>query len=306
MSRGTSNQNTPNGAAIAPPRGPPCARRILARALAPAGLVAAPESLDGPRRCASRTSRRRRARAPTPYGSWRAASSFVRVGVPARDSASRCWSSPPRISAAEARVGAIALAAAGSRRVDARPNAFAGGLTRRRARWSSATRRRRWALDMPVGPVPRGPRDIAFDFWQRVKPDFAVCSTRRACAISRDLLADKKTTAGDIGIRAAAIVTDLRDPATSLPDLGVPTTRIVGFPRRSPAGRLRRARHLRRPGSEVVLEVRDGELLITTLRHSAALVRYAPGVKARHRRARRSAAARTARSSSFDTTSDGP
>jgi hypothetical protein len=67
-----------------------------------------------------------------------------------------------------------------------------------------------------------------------------------------------------------------------VPDLGVPVTRIVGL---AEAFSLLAACDAHgtfvAPGTEVVLEVQDGELLVTTLNHSAALVRYAPGVRAR-------------------------
>lgn len=282
MSRGTSNQNTPNGAAIARRLADLHARDGFWRERwRRAGLVAAPESLDGlaPVRIEDLAADER---AHPPYGSWRAASSFVRVGVPARDSALEMLVFTTEDLAAEARVGAIALAAAGLAPGGRETNAFAGGLATPGSLVVGDSAQALGALDMPVGPIAAaGPRDIAFDFWQRVKPDFAVLDAAGVRDLA-SLLADKKTTAGDIGIRAAAIVTDLRDPATSLPDLGVPTTRIVGLPEAFSLLAACDAHGIFvAPGSEVVLEVQDGELLITTLRHSAALVRYAPGVKAR-------------------------
>ena len=61
----------------------------------------------------------------------------------------------------------------------------------------------------------------------------------------------------------------------------MPTTRIVGLPE---AFSLLAARDgdgiFAAPGDEVIVEVLDGELVLTTLAHSAALVRYAPGVRA--------------------------
>ena len=282
MSRATSNQTTPNGAAIARRLADLYARDGFWRERwRRAGIARAPESLDGlePVRIADLAADER---AHPPYGSWRAASSFVRVGVPARDSALEMLVFTAEDLEAEARVGAIALAAAGLAPGGRETNAFAGGLATPGSLVVGDSAQVLGALDMPVGPIAAaGPRDTAFDFWQRVKPDFAVLDPAGVRDLA-SLLADKKTTAGDIGIRAAALVTDLRDPAPSLPDLGVPMTRIVGLPE---AFSLLAARDAHgvfvAPGSEVVLEVQDGELLVTTLRHSAALVRYAPGVRAR-------------------------
>jgi hypothetical protein len=282
MSRGTSNQNTPNGAAVARRLADLYARDGFWRERwRRAGLARAPESLGGlaPLRIDELAADES---AHPPYGSWRAASSFVRVGVPARDSALEMLVFTTEDLAAEARVGAIALAAAGLAPGGRETNAFAGGLATPGSLVVGDAAQALGALDMPVGPiVAAGPRDTAFDFWQRVKPDFAVLDPAGVRDLA-SLLAEKKTTAGDLGLRAAALVTDLRDPEPALPDLGVPVTRIVGL---AEAYSLLAACDAHgtftAPGTEVVLEVQDGELLITTLRHSAALVRYAPGVRAR-------------------------
>jgi hypothetical protein len=282
MSRGTSNQNIPNGAAIA--------RRLADLFVRDgfwrerwrrAGLSRAPESLDGlePVRIDELAADER---AHPPYGSWHAASSFVRVGVPARDSALEMLVFTTEDLAAEARVGALALSAAGLAPGGRETNAFAGGLPTPGSLVVGDSAQALGALDMPVGPITAaGPRDTAFDFWQRVKPDFAVLDPAGVRDLA-SLLAEKKTTANDLGLRAAALVTDLRDPAPEVPDLGVPVTRIVGL---AEAFSLLAACDAHgtfvAPGTEVVLEVQDGELLVTTLNHSAALVRYAPGVRAR-------------------------
>ena len=282
MSRGTSNQNIPNGAVVARRLADLFARDGFWRERwRRAGLSRAPESLDDlvPLRIDELAADER---AHPPYGSWRAATSFVRVGVAARDSALEMLVFTTDDLAAEARVGAIALAAAGLAPGGRETNAFAGGLATPGSLVVGDAAQALGALDMPVGPIAAaGPRDTAFDFWQRVKPDFAVLDPAGARDLA-SLLAEKKTTAGDLGLRAVALVTDLRDPAPAVPDLGVPVTRIVGL---AEAFSLLAACDSHgtfvAPGSEVVLEVQDGELLITTLRHSAALVRYAPGVRAR-------------------------
>ena len=282
MSRGTSNQNSLHGARIAERLADLWARDGFWRERwRRAGHVRAPESLGGlaPLHVDDLAADER---AHPPYGSWRAASSFVRVGVPARDSALEMLVFTTEDLEAEARVGAMALAAAGLAPGGRETNAFAGGLATPGSLVVGDAAQALGALDMPVGPIAAAaPRETAFDFWQRVKPDFAVLDPAGVRDLA-SLLAEKKTTANEIGIRAAAIVTDLRDPAPAVPDLGVPVTRIVGLPE---AFSLLAACDAHgvfvAPGAEVVLEVQDGELLLTTLRHSAALVRYAPGVRAR-------------------------
>jgi len=246
-----------------------------------AGLSRAPESLDGlvPVVIDDLAADER---AHPPYGSWRAARAFVRVGVPARPSALEMLVFTADDLAAEARVGAIALAAAGLAPGGRETNAFAGGLATPGSLVVGDAAQALGALDMPVGPIAAaGPRDTAFDFWQRVTPDFAVLDAAGVRDLA-SLLADKRTDAAGLGIRAAALVTDLRDPEPEVPELGVPTTRIVGLPE---AFSLLAARDgegvFTPPGDEVVVEVLDGELVLTTLAHSAALVRYAPGVRAR-------------------------
>ncbi|MBY0278656.1 hypothetical protein K2Z84_25260 [Candidatus Binatia bacterium] len=282
MSRGTSNQNPRSAGAVARRLADLYARDGFWRERwRRSGHERAPESLDGlePVRIEELAADER---AHPPYGSWRAASSFVRVGVPARDSALEMLVFTTEDLEREARVGAIALAAAGLAPGGRETNAFAGGLSTPGSLVVGDAAQALGALDMPVGPIAAaGPRDTAFDFWQRVKPDFAVLDPAGARDLA-SLLTDKKTTANDIGIRAAAVVTDLRDSAPEVPDLGVPVARIVGL---AEAFSLLAACDAHgtfvAPGSEVVLEVQDGELLVTTLHHSAALVRYAPGVRAR-------------------------
>jgi hypothetical protein len=96
------------------------------------------------------------------------------------------------------------------------------------------------------------------------------------------LLAGEKRNARDIGLRAAALVSDLRDPEPEIPALGVPVTRIVGLAEAfSLLAAQRSDGAFFPPADEVHCEVLDGQLLLTTLHHSAALVRYAPGVRAR-------------------------
>jgi hypothetical protein len=217
-----------------------------------------------------------------PYGSWRAAGAFVRVGVPARPSALEMLVFTGDDLAREARVGALALSAAGLAPGGRETNTFPGGLATPGSLVVGDAAQALGVLDMPVGAITAaGPRDVAFDFWQRVKPDFAVLDEPGARDLAR-LLADKGTSAAGLGIRAAAIVGDLRDPEPALPDLGIPTTRIVGL---SEAFALLAACDADgvfvAPRDEVLVEVLDGELVLTTLHHSAALVRYAPGVRAK-------------------------
>ena len=221
-------------------------------------------------------------RAHPPYGSWRSAAAFVRVGVPQRPSALEMLVFTTDDLAREARVGALALSAAGLAPGGRETNTFPGGLATPGSLVVGDAAQALGALDMPVGAITAaGPRDVAFDFWQRVKPDFAVLDEAGARDLAK-LLADKGTTAADLGIRATAVVGDLRDPEPTLPDLGVPTTRIVGL---AEAFSLLAARDadgvFSVPEDEVVVEVLDGELVLTTLHHAAALVRFAPGVRAK-------------------------
>lgn len=245
-----------------------------------AGFARAPESLErlAPLKIEELAADEQ---AHPPYGSWRAARSFVRVGVPARPSALEMLVFTADDLAAESRVGALALSAAGLAPGGRATNAFAGGLMTPGSLVVGDATQELGALDMPVGPISaQGPRDVAFDFWQRVKPDFAVLDPAGMRDLA-SLLADKHTSARELGIRAVALVTDLRDGTPEVPDLGVPVTRIVGL---AEAFSLLAACDAHgtyvAPGDEVVLEVVDGELLVTTLRHSAALVRYATGVRA--------------------------
>jgi len=245
-----------------------------------AGLTRAPESLATlvPMRIDDLAADER---AHPPYGSWRAADAFVRVGVPARPSALEMLVFTAADLEAEARVGSVALAAAGRAPGGRATNTFSGGLVTPGSLVVGDSAQALGALDMPVGAIAAaGPRATAFDFWQRVKPDFAVLDQAGASDLA-SLLADKRTSAAEIGIRAAVIVSDLRDPEPELPELGVPVTRIVGL---AEAFSLLAARDAHgifaAPAGEVIVEVLDGELVLTTLHHSAALVRYAPGVRA--------------------------
>lgn len=284
MAAGSSNERTMRGDA------PTLLRRRLAALWEQdgfwrerwrrAGLSRAPETLDGlaPLRIDELAADER---AHLPYGSWRAAKSFVRVGVPARPSALEMLVFTAADLEAEARVGAIALAAAGLAPGGRETNTFPGGLVTPGSLVVGDAAQALGALDMPVGQIgAAGPRDVAFDFWQRVKPDFAVLDPAGARDLA-SLLAEKGTDANGLGIRAAAIVTDLRDPEPEVPDLGVPTTRIVGLAEAFSLLATRDGEGVyAAPGDEVIVEVLDGELVLTTLTHAAALVRFAPGVRA--------------------------
>lgn len=246
-----------------------------------AGLARAPESLEGlaPVGAAELAADET---ANPPYGTWRAATDFVRVGVPAREGPLEMVVFTATDLELEARVGAATLAAAGLAPGRRETNTLPGGLATPGSLVVGDAAQALGALDMPVGQISAaGPRDVAFDFWQRVRPDFAVVDERGAADLA-ELLGAKGTSAPGIGIRAAALVTDLRDAEPRVPDLGVPTTRVVGL---AEAFSLLAASDTdgvyRVPAGEVLVEVVDGELLLTTLRHSAALIRYAPGVTAR-------------------------
>lgn len=245
-----------------------------------AGYERAPESLDGlaPLRADELAADER---AHPPYGTWRAASDFVRVGVPRRPSPLQLVLFTAEDLEREARIGSLALAAAGLAPGGRETNTLPGGLPTPGSLIVGDAAQALGALDMPVGPLAGPAREVAFDFWQRVKPDFAVLDEAGVGDLAA-LLAEKGTTAQAMGLRAVAVVGDLRDAASPLPNLGVPVTRIAGL---AEAFSLLAARDADgvwvAPREEVVVEVLDGELLLTTLRHSAALVRYATGVRAR-------------------------
>lgn len=245
------------------------------------GLSGAPESLDGLKPVTIEELAADE-RAHPPYGSWRAADAFVRVGVPARPSALEMLVFTTDDLARESRVGALALSAAGLAPGGRETNTFPGGLPTPGSLIVGDSAQALGALDMPVGVITAAqPREVAFDFWQRVKPDFAVLDATGARDLA-SLLADKKTDATAMGIRATALVSDLRDPRpATVPDLGVPVTHVVGL---AEAFSLLAASDADgvfvAPRDEVIVEVLDGELVLTTLHHSAALVRYAPGVRA--------------------------
>jgi hypothetical protein len=184
----------------------------------------------------------------------------------------------------ESAVGAAALSRAGLSPGDRETNTLAGGLYTPGSLIVGDAAQALGALDMPVGPLTtEAARAQAFDFWQRVPPDFGVLDLAGLFEIEA-LLRERRATASSLGLRGVALVTDLRDP---VPDpavveaLAVPVTRIVGL---AEAYSLLAARDQRGcflvPPTEVVVEVQEGELLLTTLEHSAALVRYAPGVRA--------------------------
>jgi len=217
-----------------------------------------------------------------PFGSWRATGAFVRVG----------WTLAPRALEAlffsasdlerEAAVGARSLAAAGLEAGWRETNTLPGGLATPGSLLIGDAAESLGSLDMPVGPLDKAPaRATALDFWSRVRPDFVVLDAAGAVDLAA-LLAGEKKGARDIGLRAAALVSDLRDPELEVPDLGVPLTRIVGL---AEAFSLLAARQsdgaFFPPADEVRCEVLDGQLVLTTLHHGAALVRYAPGVRAR-------------------------
>lgn len=248
--------------------------RAAGHATAPASLrdlpIVTPEELA------------REEREHPPFGSWRATGSFVRVG----------WTLAPRALEAlffsagdlerEAAVGARSLAAAGLEPGWRETNTLPGGLATPGSLLIGDAAESLGSLDMPVGPLDKAPaRATALDFWSRVRPDFAVLDAAGAADLAA-LLAGEKTSARDIGLRAAALVSDLRDPEPEVPELGVPLTRIVGL---AEAFSLLAAQSsdgaFFPPADEVHCEVLDGELVLTTLHHSAALVRYAPGVRAR-------------------------
>ena len=217
-----------------------------------------------------------------PYGSWRTGTGFVRVGVPVASGPLEMVVFTAADLEREARVGARSLAVAGLAAGMRETNTLPGGLPTPGSLIVGDSAQALGALDMPVGPIDaEAPRATAFDFWTRVRPDFAVLDPAGVRALAA-LLESRQTTASGLGLRGAALVTDLAERVPALPALDVPLTRIVGRPE---AFSLLAAADgdgvYRAPADEVVVEVLDGELVLTTLRHSAALVRFAPGVRAR-------------------------
>jgi hypothetical protein len=219
--------------------------------------------------------------AEPPLGSWRAGTSYVRAGVPALPSPLELLVFNAADLEREARSGAHALAAAGLRPGMRETNTLAGGLPVPGSLVVGDAAEALGALDMPVGPIEaEGPRATAWDFWRRVRPDFAVVDPPGARALAA-LLAAQSLAAAALGLRGLAVVTDVREREPEIPLLGIPTCRLVGLPE---AFSLLAARGADEafypPAEEVVVEVLDGRLVLTTLHHSAALTRYAPGVRA--------------------------
>jgi hypothetical protein len=216
-----------------------------------------------------------------PYGGWRVGAAFVRVGVPLLAGPLEMVVFSAADLAREARVGAATLRAAGLCPGWRETNTLPGGLATPGSLIVGDAAQALGALDMPVGAIDaEAPRATAFDFWSRVRPDFAVLDVAGARSLAA-LLEAKQMTARALGLRAAALVTDARDPEPELPQFDVPLTRIVGLAEafsllavRGPDG------VYAVPSDEVIVEVLDGELVLTTLAHCAALVRYAPGVRA--------------------------
>jgi phenylacetate-coenzyme A ligase PaaK-like adenylate-forming protein len=221
-------------------------------------------------------------RSRPPYGTWRSASPVVRVGWPVVERPLEAVFFTTEDLTREAAAGARALATAGLAAGTRETNTLPGGLATPGSLIVGDAAQQLGALDMPVGSLAtRAARDTAFDFWSRVRPDFAVLDESGAHDL-RTLLDERATDAARVGLRAAAIVTDLRDPEPSLPELGISLTRIVGLPEAFGLLAARGADGVYvPPREEVWAEVIDGELVLTTLHHSAALVRYAPGVRAR-------------------------
>jgi hypothetical protein len=245
-----------------------------------AGLTAAPQSLGAlpivtPEELAADEA------AHPPYGRWRRAADFVRVGVPARPGPLELVVFSAADLARESRVGARVLAAAGLAPGMRETNTLPGGLPTPGSLVVGDAAEALGALDMPVGPIEaEGPRATAYDFWSRVRPDFAVLDAAGARALAA-LVAEKGTSAAALGLSGAAIVTDVRDGEPEIPDLGLPCRRVVGL---AEAFSLLAARAedgaFYPPPEEVVVEVVDGRLVLTVVAHSAALTRYAPGARA--------------------------
>jgi hypothetical protein len=221
-------------------------------------------------------------RAHPPYGSWRASEQCVRVGIPATPRVLDTVFFTADDLDREASAGARALAAAGLDPGRRETNVLAGGLVTPGSLLVGDAAERLGSLDMPVGGLDKpAARAVAFDFWARVRPDFLVIDAAGG-ADFMTLLAEHRTSAAAIGIACAAVVADLRDGEPVVPDLGVPVTWIGGL---AEAFSLMASRDrdgvFAAPPGEVFCEVLDGRLIVTTLHHSAALVRYAPGVRAR-------------------------
>ncbi|HZR81801.1 MAG TPA: hypothetical protein VFD92_11945 [Candidatus Binatia bacterium] len=245
-----------------------------------AGISAPPRTLDGlpivrPADLAADEA------AHPPYGSWRRRADLVRVGVPARPSPLEMLVFSASDLEREARVGARALAGAGLRPGMRATNTLPGGLPTPGSLVVGDAVEALGALDMPVGPVDAdASRATAFDFWSRVRPDFAVLDVAGARALAA-LLAEQRKAASALGLAGIALVTDVRDPEPEVPSFDVGVRRIVGL---AEAFSLLAAQEddgaFYPPSDEVVVEIAAGELVVTALRHSAALARYAPGARA--------------------------
>ncbi len=247
-----------------------------------AGFASAPETLDRlPPVGASELALDEAEHGPA--GTWREGREFVRAGVPVRAQPLDALLFTAADLRREAAAGARALRACGLEPGRRATNTLPGAIYTPGSLLVGDAVEASGCLDMPVGPIAdAGPRATAWEFWGRVAPDFAIVDAAGARDLAA-LLAAQGTTAAGLGLGGVALVTDLRDRAAAPPPgFDVPVTCIAGLAEcfgmmaaRSPAGN-----HVP-PPDEVVVEVLDGELLLTTLGHSAALIRYAPGVRAR-------------------------
>ncbi len=247
-----------------------------------AGFASAPEGIDRlPPLSAAELARDEAEHGPA--GSWRDGAEFVRAGVAVREQPLDTLLFTAADLRREAAAGARALRACGLEPGRRATNTLPGAIYTPGSLLVGDAVEATGCLDMPVGPIAdAGPRATAWEFWGRVAPDFAIVDVAGARDFAA-LLAQKDTTAAALGLGGMAIVTDLRDRAEApTPGFDVPVTCIAGLAEcfgmmaaRSPDG------NHAPPPDEIVVEVLDGELLLTTLGHSAALIRYAPGVRAR-------------------------
>ncbi len=246
-----------------------------------AGFASAPEALD---RLAVTTAEELAADelAHLPGGSWRDATAFSRAGVPCREQALGILLFTADDLSREARVGAGALRAAGLESGRRSTNTLPGAIATPGSLLVGDAVEALGSLDMPVGPIDTPAScAVAWDFWQRVQPDFAIVDAKGACDLA-GLLDEKQVSATWLGLSGLAVVTDLRDSEPVTAGFDVPVTRIAGLAEcfglmcaRSSEGAYFP------PADEILVEVLDGQLVLTALVHSAALVRYAPGVRAR-------------------------
>lgn len=216
-----------------------------------------------------------------PFGTWRSPRRWVRVGVPTRPSPIEMLVFSADDLAREARIGARTLARAGLAPGLRETNTLPGGLATPGSLVVGDAVEALGALDMPVGPIDaEAPRAIACDFWSRVRPDFAVVDVAGARALA-GIAAGHGGSVEALGICAVALLTDLRDPEPEVPALGVPVRRIVGLAEAFSLLAVREDDGLfHPPADEVACEIVDGRLLVTTLGHGAALVRFDTGVRA--------------------------